>query len=160
MKKENDTDTLKLLTILLKASTSVTNLLKKDMNSYGLNATEFMVLELLYNKGERSVQKIGQKVLLTSSSISYVIDQLESKRFVKRERARKDRRVILVTLTARGEKLMQEIFPQHSLVIHDLFSDIPVDDLSELADKLKKIGFKANKLHEKVELQENYRKRQ
>lgn len=152
MKKENDTDALKLLTILLKASSSVTNLLKKDMNSYGLNATEFMVLELLYNKGATSVQRIGQKVLLASSSISYVIDQLENKKFVKRERTIKDRRVILVTLTVRGEELMEEIFPQHCVVIQDLFSEVEAEELSELAEKLKKIGFKANKLHEKIEL--------
>lgn len=71
--------TLRVLTILLRASGSVTNMLKKDMSTYGVNPTEFTVLEVLYSLGEQPIQIIGNKVLLASSSITYVIDQLEKK---------------------------------------------------------------------------------
>ena len=70
---------LKLLVVMLRAAQTVEELLKQDMKTYGINPTEFAVLELLYHKGEQPIQRIGKKILLASSSITYVVDQLEKK---------------------------------------------------------------------------------
>lgn len=138
-----DKEVLRALTILLKSSGSVTNMLKKDMQSYGLNPTEFTVMEVLFNKGEQPIQIIGNKVLLASSSITYVIDQLEKKNLVERKVNEKDRRVTLVSLSAEGNALMEEIFPQHTAVIEEVFSDISDEDLQTLSKNMKSIGYKA-----------------
>lgn len=138
-----DKEVLRALTILLKSSGSVTNMLKKDMQSYGLNPTEFTVMEVLFNKGEQPIQIIGNKVLLASSSITYVIDQLEKKNLVERKVNEKDRRVTLVSLSEEGNALMEEIFPQHTAVIEEVFSDISDEDLQTLSKNMKSIGYKA-----------------
>ncbi len=148
---EREDEDLRVLTIILRASGSITKMLKKDMDSYGVNPTEFMVLELLYNKGAQAIQVIGNKVLLASSSITYVIDQLEKKDFVKREVSKKDRRVTLVSLTDAGQELMEEIFPQHSLVIKELFKDLTDTELLTLGESLKNVGYKALELNENAE---------
>lgn len=143
-------ESLRALTVILRASGTITQMVKKDMNSYGVNPTEFMVLELLYNKGPQAIQVIGNKVLLASSSITYVIDQLEKKKFVTRKKNEKDRRVTLVSLTTEGYQLMGKIFPQHSSVIENLFEDLTDDELVKLGDSLKKIGYRAIELNEDV----------
>lgn len=134
---------LRALTVLLRASGSVTNMLKKDMRSYGLNPTEFTVMEVLYSKGEQPIQIIGNKVLLASSSITYVIDQLEKKNFVERKVKESDRRVTLVSITQEGNDMMEDIFPQHSEVIQNLFSGLSEDEINQLSESLKVIGYKA-----------------
>lgn len=144
-------ESLRALTIILRASGSITQMVKKDMDSYGVNPTEFMVLELLYSRGPQAIQVIGNKVLLASSSITYVIDQLERKDFVKRKQSEEDRRVTLVSLTTEGQKLMKEIFPQHSSVIKKLFDELTDQDLIKLGDDLKVIGYKAAELNESAE---------
>lgn len=143
-----DEASLRALTILLRASSSVTNMLKRDMQSYGLNPTEFTVMEVLYNKGAQPIQVIGNKVLLASSSITYVIDQLEKKTYVERKVNENDRRITLVSLTPSGQKFMEEIFPQHSKIIQDLFGELPQEDIENLSESLKTIGFKAIDLFE------------
>ncbi len=52
---------------------------KEDVKRYGLNITEFAVLELLYNKGPQPIQRIRDRVLIASSRISDVVSQLEDK---------------------------------------------------------------------------------
>ncbi len=145
---EREQAALRALTIFLRASGSVSNMLKKDMQSYGLNPTEFTVMEVLYSKGEQPIQMIGQKVLLASSSITYVIDQLEKKNVVERKVNEKDRRVTLVSLTAEGLDIMEDIFPQHTEVIHELFSGLSDAELEQLRETLKNVGFKAVELYE------------
>src|SRR5699024_8685352 len=130
------------------ASGSVSNMLKKDMQSYGLNPTEFTVMEVLYSKGEQPIQMIGNKVLLASSSITYVIDQLENKDFVERNVIEKDRRVILVSLTDKSEEMIEDMLTQHSNVISDLFGDLTDAELVQIRETLKKVGFKAVDLHD------------
>lgn len=70
---------LKALVVLMRASQSVQDVLRKDIKVYGLNTTEFAVLELLYHKGDQPIQHIGKKILLSSGSITYVVDKLEKK---------------------------------------------------------------------------------
>ena len=55
---------------------------KEDVKRYRLNITEFAVLELLYNKGPQPIQRIRDRVLIASSSISYVVSQLEDKGWI------------------------------------------------------------------------------
>lgn len=70
---------LKALTVMLRATQSVEDVLRKDMQKRNMNMTEFAVLELLFHKGEQPIQKIGDKILITSGSITYVVDKLEKK---------------------------------------------------------------------------------
>ena len=42
------------------------------------------MLELLYHKGRTPLQRIGQQILLTSGSITYTVDKLESKGLLRR----------------------------------------------------------------------------
>lgn len=136
-------DTLKALTVLLKASGTVEKTIKQDILTYGLNPTEFSVMELLYNKGKQPIQLIGKKILIASSSITYVIDRLEEKELVERVPDKKDRRVTLVELNENGQEKMAEIFPKHSESIFELYEDFSEEEVQELITLLKKIGFTA-----------------
>lgn len=72
-------DELKGVTVILRASQAIQEVIRKDVANYGLNPTEFSVLELLYHKGDQPIQMIGKKVLISSGSITYVVDKLEQK---------------------------------------------------------------------------------
>lgn len=74
---------LKLFVVLSKAYRAVSDQVAKDIRSHGLNTTDFAVMELLYHQGEQPLQKIGDKILLASGSITYVVDKLEKKRLSK-----------------------------------------------------------------------------
>lgn len=135
---------LKTLTVLLKSSSSVQDVIKKDMLKYGVNPTEFSVLELLYSKGDQPVQFIGKKILLASSSITYVVDKLEKKEFIKRTPSATDRRVTTISISEKGKSFMQEAFPQHEALISNLFSVLSEDEKTTLIELLKKIGYRAH----------------
>src|SRR5690625_794079 len=88
--KEEDLS-LKLFIVLTRALASVRSRVEENIKEFGLNPTEFAVLELIYHKGDQPIQKIGEKVLIASSSITYVVDKLEKKQLLKRKPCPKDR---------------------------------------------------------------------
>ena len=142
--KENHRN-LKAFTVLFRAYQSIQDATKKDLLQYGVNQTEFGVLEFLYHKGEQPIQVIGKKILIASSSITYVVDQLEGKGFVCRRSCPKDRRVTYAVLTAKGQQLIEMIFPNHEQKINEIFEVLTEKEVDMLMEALKKVGLNAEK---------------
>lgn len=132
---------LKVVVGLMRTSGQLTQFLKNDVSSYGLNSTEFGVLELLWSKGEYPVQQIAKKILISSSSTTYVINQLEKKGLVQRRIDTKDRRVAYIGLSPSGFDLMREIFPVHVAKLDKVFGNLSEEELQGLSTLLKKINF-------------------
>ncbi|MFT4412325.1 MarR family winged helix-turn-helix transcriptional regulator [Fredinandcohnia humi] len=137
---------LKLFVILSRAYRSVNERVEEDVKGYGLNLTEFAVLELLYHKGDQPIQHIGKKVLLSSGSITYVVDKLEKKNFLVRKPCPKDRRVTWASITEEGTKFMNEIFPKHQRAIEEIVGGLDEKEKEEMMGLLKKLGYHAESL--------------
>ena len=142
-------ESLKLFVVLSRAARAVSDRIAEDIRSYGLNPTEFAVLELLYHKGSQPIQVIGKKVLIASSSITYVVDKLEHKGYVQRIASPEDRRVILANLTPSGLDLMDSIFPRHAQSIHSVLNGVASDEKRLLIQQLKKMGLHAQQTQHK-----------
>ena len=141
---EKDQDlSLKLFVVLTRALQSIEKKTIKEINSQGLNLTEFGVLELLYHKGDQPIQKIGQKILLASSSITYVVDKLEEKNYLIRRGCPTDRRVTYATITKEGKELMDEIFPKYKLFLQEIMGGLSTNEKRSTIEQLKKLGFYA-----------------
>jgi MarR family 2-MHQ and catechol resistance regulon transcriptional repressor len=95
---------------------------EKNVKEYQLTLSEFGVMEMLLNKGPQPVQKIADKILVTSGTITYVINKLEEKGFVRREKCKDDKRVIYVILTDKGTMFIGNVFKEHKNFLKDIFS--------------------------------------
>jgi MarR family transcriptional regulator, 2-MHQ and catechol-resistance regulon repressor len=131
---------LKLFVVLSKAYKTLMERAIKDMKQYGLSPSEFMVLEVLFTKGRIPLQQIGEKVLITSGSITYNIDKLEKKEYLKRVPCKEDRRVIYAELTEAGNEFFSRIFPEHAAMIHSISNGVNADEKITMIDLLKKLG--------------------
>lgn len=125
---------------ILRNSSKLEKIVKQDVSSYQLNITEFSVMELLYHKGRQTTQGIKEKILIASSSTTYVIDQLEKKGYVKRLINPEDKRITYVSLSDKGTLLMKEIFPLHAKTISDCFSSLEEEELNQLIKLLGKVN--------------------
>lgn len=132
---------LKLYVVLSKSYRAMNDKINKKIQNYGLNPTEFAVLELLYHKGRQPLQQIGGKILLASGSITYVVDKLEKKKLLERVACPNDRRVIYASITNDGIALMDDIFPKHAEFINDCFSVFSQEEKLEMTELLKKMGY-------------------
>ncbi|MBA8779543.1 MarR family transcriptional regulator [Staphylococcus schleiferi subsp. coagulans] len=131
---------LKTLIGLKRANDMIDKIIRNDVKSYGLNITEFAVLELLYNKGEHSIQRIQERILIASSSTTYVVQKLEEKGLLQRRQCENDRRVSYAALTDKGQALMTQIFPQHAKAIEAAFSELTTEELNTLQQTLKTLS--------------------
>lgn len=137
---------LKLFVVLTRTLESIKKRVEEDIKRLEMNPTEFAVLELIYSKGEQPIQKIGDKVLIASSSITYVVDKLEKKNLLKRKPCPKDRRVTYATITEAGTEFMNKILPKHTLAIQEICAGLGTDEKRFMIEQLKKLGYYARDL--------------
>ena len=86
---------LQLWVVLARAFDAVKRHSRASIARFGLGTTEFGVLEVLYHKGELPVCEVQRRILVESSSTTYVVDKLCDRGLVRRRPSQTDRRVTL-----------------------------------------------------------------
>jgi len=137
---------LKLFIVLSRASKVILEEAHRTSEKHGLNPTEFAVLELLHHTGRQPIQKIGQKILLRSGSMTYVVDKLEKRGFLKRVFCEEDKRVTYMSITTAGEKLMISIFPEHADNIKSIMNSLTSEEQDQAIQLLRKLGLSVKNL--------------
>jgi len=133
-----------LFLLFWKASHAVMNFDRESIRKAGFGSlTDFAVLEVLLHKGAQPVNEIGEKVLLTSGSITTAIQRLEKKGLVARKRDDVDRRVMRISLTDEGRKRIEASFTEHSERLDDLFSVLSEEERAQFGDLVRKVGIEA-----------------
>ena len=143
---KNSRDPIHCWLVLMKAFHAIANYLYAGLEETGIDETDFRILEVLLNKGPLPVNTIGPKVNLTPGSISTAVDRLFDRGFVSRVESSEDRRVRVVSLTAKGKELIAPIFRKHTTEIRKAFADVNPKELRALETTLKKIGKRAERL--------------
>ena len=106
----------------------------------GLPGSQFGALEALYHLGPLNQRELGEKLLRSGGNITLVVDNLEKRGLVRRERQTDDRRCIRVSLTDEGRRLIARIFPRHVAAILTEMSILTPAEQETLARLCRKLG--------------------
>ena len=77
--------------------------------------------------------------------MTYVIDKLEKKEYIKRVACAEDRRVTFAQITEKGKKLIEQVFPAHQNEIDRMMSVLSEEEKDTAIELLKKIGLSVKK---------------
>jgi MarR family transcriptional regulator, 2-MHQ and catechol-resistance regulon repressor len=137
---ENEIRALNALINLERASDSLMAQLSTRLEGLGLTAAQFGVLEAVYHLGPMCQRELGRKLLRSGGNVTVVVDNLEKRAWVRRERQAEDRRLVRIHLTERGRALIERVFPQHvEAVVKELGVLAPAEQ-EELRRLCRKLG--------------------
>ena len=119
---------------------------RASISRTGLNVSDFSILEALLHKGAMPINTIGEKVLLTSGSMTAAANRLEKKGLVERIQDPSDGRCYYLHLTKNGLKLIRDAFRIHSENLEKIFAVLDDNEREEFARLLKKIGCQAQSM--------------
>lgn len=97
-----------LLRKLVQASELYSKYLQKN---YGVTQHQLACLLALFDSGPLPESKIAQTILVKPSTITGIIDRLEQKGLVARERSVRDRRIVYIQSTDAGNELVKQAPP-------------------------------------------------
>jgi DNA-binding MarR family transcriptional regulator len=88
---------------------------------YGITGPQLWVLKTVFKDGGLPLGELSQKMYLHPSTITGVVNRLEKKGYVSRDRDQEDRRVVMVQLTPKGKRLVKRApNPVQGKMLHGL----------------------------------------
>ncbi len=133
--------------VLWKAAKAVEKVDRASIAETGLQLSEFAIMEALLHKGPLPINTIGEKVLLTSGSMTAAVNRLETQDYVKRVQDPSDGRCFYVHLTKIGRNVIKKAYKRHEQNLKAVAEVLSPDERSEIVRLLKKIGHSADKMN-------------
>jgi DNA-binding MarR family transcriptional regulator len=106
----------------------------------GMTAPQLLLLQLVRTKGKTSIGVIAREMHLSQATVTTVVDRLESRGLVVRERSDIDKRKVLISLTPDGEAgvsgapaLLQHNFIRQFRDLHDWEKSFILSALQRIA---------------------------
>jgi MarR family 2-MHQ and catechol resistance regulon transcriptional repressor len=131
---------LNTYTKLMRAAESVTSRVSRTMTAADLTVSQFGVLEALHHKGPLCQRDVAAKILKSTGNITLVIDNLEKRGLVRRERDNLDRRYLTVHLTESGSQLITKTFAQVETAIVSEMAVLTAEEQQILGTLCKNLG--------------------
>jgi MarR family 2-MHQ and catechol resistance regulon transcriptional repressor len=129
--------------ILWKAAKAIEKADRASIADTGLKLSDFTILEVLLHRGPLPINTIGEKVLLTSGSMTAAINRLEKKGFVTRIQDPADGRCFHVHLTTVGRNVIKQAYAKHERNLEKIAAVLSGKERGDLVRLLKKIGYQA-----------------
>jgi DNA-binding MarR family transcriptional regulator len=105
----------------------------------GLTHAQFDIIATLGNTSGMSYKELGDKTLITKGTLTGVIERLEQKGLVERQRNDCDKRSFFVRLTPEGERTFCTVFPEVIAQGSKVFADFSDDDFARLEKTLSEL---------------------
>lgn len=132
--------------VLWKAAKAVEKVDRASIAATGLGLSDFTIMEAILHKGPLLINTLGEKVLLTSGSMTAAVNRLEKSGLVQRIQDPSDGRCFYVHLTKSGRKTIQAAFDTHRKNLEKVADILNEKERDELVRLLKKIGFHADQM--------------
>ena len=106
---------------------------------FGITGPQLWALKTLSTNGSLPLGQLSKMMYLHPSTTTGVVDRLEKKGYVVRDRVRKDRRVVMVQLTPKGKRTVSKApNPIQGKMVYGL-SRLKQKNLNSIYDSVKKL---------------------
>ncbi|MDY0235424.1 MAG: MarR family transcriptional regulator [Gudongella sp.] len=110
-----------------------------------LNMTELMLMKgvaknSLFSGDNMNLSEIHNKLHITKSAISQMMNSLEKKGYIEREIDKTDRRKVIVTLTRTGLDVLKEARESSNQIFEEIISRLGDENTKQLIELLDKVS--------------------
>jgi len=113
---------------------------KQLVKRYGLTAPQLMVLKEIMNDHDINIGRVAKKVSLSQATVTNIIDRLETRGLVTRERSSQDKRRVIVRVTDKAREVLkndpsvlQEEFVRNFKELNDWEQNLILSSIQRIA---------------------------
>ena len=106
----------------------------KEMN---LTAQQGILVGTLAHNGEMKISDLSDKLSLSNSTVSGIVDRLEKQGIVERIRSEEDRRVVNVNVTSEFKKTAKKHFEQFEKKLETVMNEATPEEVEKIFEGLK-----------------------
>jgi homoprotocatechuate degradation regulator HpaR len=124
---------------LMLAREAVMQRFRPHLNSRGLTDQQWRIIRALNEVEALEIVDLGKACCLHAASLSRILPKLESDGLIARRSNKNDQRRVIVSLTAKGRRLFEQVAPESEAIYAALTSEIGparLDQIYALLDEM------------------------
>ncbi len=132
---EKQNDSSKLIYTIGLLWGQISNKLDSLLYKYNLNIAKFNILMIIKHIGSKDgiqQNEISQRLLVTPSNITKLLDRLEKEKMISRNPKENDRRVKLIKISDTASSLLDEIWPYYSAEVIKITEKLAENDKQDI----------------------------
>lgn len=130
-------DSVKLCFELLSAAAAINRACATRLARYNLSEGRFVIMLTLKNAGGKlSPLELATRLSITPGTVTGLLDGLQRAALIKRKTDPTDRRKLIITLTAQGKRVVDDVFVEHTAWISGMIQDLPPGQRQALAESI------------------------
>ena len=110
-----------------------------QLKVFGLTPCQFEVLVTLWEEDGILLSELGRRVSRDGPTITGVVDRMEKKMLVKRERDPRDRRVVRVVLTSKSKGMEEQLSTTKKQILEKIARNLSTREIRQLETILVKV---------------------
>ena len=108
------------------------NSMGKLFNEMNLTGPQGMMMGILSHDGEMKISDLSEKIGLSNSTVSGIVDRLEKQGLVERTRSNEDRRVVYVNISAEFKKNSKKNFCKIEKTFEDIIEKATAEEIETI----------------------------
>ena len=108
-----------------------------SIHDSGFTLPQLSVISILEKHGEQKVSELSLKIGLSDSTVSGILDRLEQKDIIKRERRKDDRRVVKISLLRKSQKFCNDFRQKKEEYFAHLLNKLSEQDIKDIIKGLE-----------------------
>ncbi len=117
---------------LMLAREAVMQRFRPHLNARGLTDQQWRIVRALNEVDSLEIADLCRACCLHGASLSRILPKLESDGLLARKNSKSDQRRVIVSLTAKGRRLFDEVAPESEAIYSALARDIGADRLDRI----------------------------
>lgn len=130
-------DFLPLIKELARAYQGFEGYSSAHIRGLGLLPVQFDVIATLANQPPMSFKQLGEKTLISKSSLTGVVKRMVQKGLIATQENPDDARSHLLKLTGKGQKIFEQVFPEEMKHLEKAFEKLSKKQMKEIEESLK-----------------------
>ena len=129
--------------LMARARASLLSGLDAELAPFGLNAMQYAVLKHLTDGSARTAADLCRAMYYDTGSMTRILDRLEERGLLRRERCREDRRVVFLRVAAAGRAQLPRLRAAGNRVVNDHlagFNSAEVENLKSYLGRMIENG--------------------
>ncbi len=105
---------------------------------YKISSTEMEIILYVHDFGPHRMKNVGEKFRIKFSTLTSLVDKIERFNLVRRVSSKEDRRAILITITRKGQRMLEEYNGQVKSLAEEMNQAVKEGSLIQFLENLEK----------------------
>lgn len=110
-----------------------------------ISKNDMHIIDAIGSKETKNMSTLAKKLKVTVGTITIAINNLVKKGYVNRLRSKEDKRVVLISLSDKGERAYASHLAFHRDMVNTVLNGLNEGETQNLIDTLKKVHLFVNK---------------